>query len=577
MMTLSFRERLKSLFLNDYFIAFLVLVAYLCTNNYIYAWDDQHLEIPLLKHLIDPSLYRGDYYVESLAKNFSSYLFPILAKFIKVSQIPTVYFILFLFARYMMFFFVFKLCQFISKDKFAALCAVLMFFLTGRTEEFLYRTFSHQELAEGFMFAGIYLFYKERFFLAALIFGLAANIHAIYNLFPMCYMLVFLLLFHPKRWSRTITAGLIFTVSCLPFLLWQIPRSLHDKIAVAPIPVADWMPIYLRSCPQNLLFSDTPWNEAIKNIPFLINQLEPYVFVLLLYIFLVIVSPVFRKDKKAHVIVWVGMLFIIFSTVFTYVIPSRFILDLNLLRNEQYIRWLLMAYTAMWAVRVAREAKPWQVILAAVMFLFIGFNNWIYFVPKLHKNIWVMAAMAVVAVVLWRNFWPKFEGIFRKSLIFIPLLGAFIAFCIFHYNYLQVRDHGEGFWQLQRNWVDMQMYVRDHTPKDAFILTPINTDMGGFRIHSERRVVVCGRDCGIVGFDYPATLEWSRRMEDLKDFVVMTNSSVDKAIFTAIFKYKVDYIVFMNYYAPKEDNPILKKMYQNGVFSLFKVTVNAKN
>ena len=80
---------------NEFFIAFLLLVAYLLTNSYIYGWDDQHLEIPILKHLIDPSLYKGDYYVESLTKYFTSWLYPVLAKFITIKQIPTAYLVLF--------------------------------------------------------------------------------------------------------------------------------------------------------------------------------------------------------------------------------------------------------------------------------------------------------------------------------------------------------------------------------------------------------------------------------------------------------------------------------------------------
>jgi len=44
-------------------------------------------------------------------------------------------------------------------------------------------------------------------------------------------------------------------------------------------------------------------------------------------------------------------------------------------------------------------------------------------------------------------------------------------------------------------------------------------------------------------------------------------------VITAIVKYKVDYIVFMAYYAPREDNAVLKKLYQNEAFSLFKVLI----
>jgi len=90
------------------------------------------------------------------------------------------------------------------------------------------------------------------------------------------------------------------------------------------------------------------------------------------------------------------------------------------------------------------------------------------------------------------------------------------------------------------------------------------------------KVVVCTRDCGIIGFDYPATVEWSKRMQDVKGFVVMTHNTneVTQAVVNAIVKYKVDYIVFMKYYAPTDNDPHFYRMYTNEVFSLFKVRVN---
>lgn len=571
----TFKIDLRKFLSNDAVLAAFFLIAYLCTNSYIYGWDDQHLEIPLLKHLIDPSLYKGDYYVESLAGNFSSYFYPLLAKCISVDQIPSVYFVLFLISRYFSFLFIYKIWHYLSKDRFIAVCAVMMFMVLGRTEEFLYRTFSHQTANEAFLFAGLYFFFKERYFLAAFVFGIAANIHAIYNLFPMLFMLSFLLIFHPQRWSMFFKTGGVFTAASLPFLCWQIPRSLQDKLTGTAVPVSEWMPLYFQSCPQNFLFFDTPLVKALADKAFLFKSLEPYMFVFVLYVFLLFVLRDFRKDKKTHVLIWFSFALIIFSCIFTYVIPSRFVLDLNLLRCEQFIRFMLMGYTAWWAVKVVREGKPWQALAAAMVFLFIGFGSWSVFLVKLQKYALVLAGMAVVFILLQFRLLSKWEHLLRKALIILPLLGGFAGFCMFHYNYVQIKKTGGGFWQLQRNWEDMQRYVKKHTPKESFILTPINTDMGGFRIQSERKTLVCIRDCGIIGFDYKATLEWRRRMDDLRTFIVMAEKPVEPSLLVGIFKYKVDYIVFMNYYAPKEDNPIMEKVYQNEVFSLFKVKLRS--
>ena len=95
--------------------------------------------------------------------------------------------------------------------------------------------------------------------------------------------------------------------------------------------------------------------------------------------------------------------------------------------------------------------------------------------------------------------------------------------------------------------------------------------MGGFRIHSERKPLVCYRDCGIIGFDYAAAVEWNKRINDIKSFKIYTGDRVDDAVLIAILKYRVDYVVFMKYYGPEGDTAKFKKLYENEVFSLFKV------
>ncbi len=557
----------KRLFQNDFFLAFCFLVAYLCTNSYIFAWDDQHLEIPLLQHLIDPSLYKGDYYVEGLAKNFSSFLYPILAKLIKTDQIQPTYLVLFLFARFWMFFWVFRLWSLISKDRFVAAMAVLMFFLMGRTEEFLYRTFSHQEFSYIFMFAGIYYFYKERFLLAALWFGLGANFHAIYNLFPFAYMTGYLLLFHKDRFKLIGQSFLIFIIFSIPFLSWQIPHSLHRDVGTPPT-FAEWLPIYLIACQQNFLFWTSTLKEALTNVPFVLTRMEPYLYLLGLYGFLLAVDKRVRSDKKLIAIFLVTCFFITLAFVFSYIIPSRFFIDLNLLRNEQYLRFMLMGYLTLWAYRIVTQSKPWTAIITAIIFIILSFGTVFQFVPRVLQYKFAFIGFIIIGVLmLFKSQW-KF---LPKLLIAGALLTSFFNYSVYHYYFIQVKTKGMGMWQMHRSWVDMQKYVRAHTPKDALIMTPYDTEYGGFRIFSQRKVLVCYRDCGIVGFDYPAVMEWNRRINDIKGFQMYVNDVPQKAILNGILKYKVDYIVFMNYYQPKENNEVLKKLYQNEVFALYEV------
>jgi len=608
------------LFRNNFFIALLFLIGYLLTNSYIYGWDDQHLEIPILKHMIDPSLYKGDYYVESLSKYFTCWLYPLLAKVITLKQVPTAYLIIFLISRYFMFYWVYRLWLMISGSCFAAVSATLMFFLLGRTEEFLYRSLCHEEFSFIFMFAGLYCFYARQYVLAALIFGIGVNFHAIYNLFPMLYMSAFLLFCHPNRFKMVFWTGFAFVIASLPFLLWQIPISISREVA-HPVPASEWIPLYYLSCPQNFLFADSTLHDVLTNIHVWWDRSAQYLLLTGLYIFNLIFNPLLRKDGKVHAIVGVSWALLGVIYVFDYIHPSRFVLDLNLVRVEQFVHFFLMGYTTIWAVQQVQRGRPWLGLAAALLITATATTSLValFFLtlvaimfsidtavqsPKPWKTlitfIFCIAALYLAQMLMTElktltyipYLWIKFRWVvlgislvtllllfksqvlwLRRLLIIIPLAGSFIGFCIFHYNYLQEKYHGTGFWQLQRNWEDMQRYVRDNTPKDALFLTPYDMEMGGFRIHSERKVLVCYRDCGIIGFNYPAALEWQKRIKDIQEFKVYTDKSVEHAVLTAILKYKVDYIVFMRYYAPKENNSFLKMIYQNEAFSLFQVTV----
>lgn len=607
------------IFRNNFFIAFLLLLVYMATNPYIYGWDDQHLEIPILKHLIDPSLYKGDYYVESAAKYFTSWLYPVLAKFITVKQVPTAYLILFVISRYWMFYFGFRLWLLITGDLFASFCASTAFIYLGRTDEFLYRSFCHEEFSFIFMFAGLYAFYRERYLLAALIFGFGVNSHAIYNLFPMLYMAAYLLFFHPNRFKLIFQTGFCFVLASLPFLLWQIPISISREVA-HPVPSSEWMPLYFLSCFQNFLFGFASYKDVLSNIHLWWANAAPYVLLTGIYIFHLIFNPLLRQDKKLHAIMGTSYLLLGVVFYFDYIHPSRFVLDLNLVRVEQYMRYFMMGYTTLWACEQVRISKPWLAFFSAILVLAFGavdiislfFLILVFMVFTLDGmirrpiNIWRILPGGILLILLFMVFysvglelknssyvniyWPRdmymvlgmlvvsialmFQNNhlwLRRMLLIIPLLGTF-GVCVYnHYQYDDLVAHGSSGWQLQRNWVDMQLYVRDHTPKDALILTPYDMPMGGFRIHSNRKVLVCYRDCGIIGFDYQAALEWNNRIKDIEPFKVFTRDNILPALFKAIIKYHVNYVVFMSYYSPPDNALNLKKIYSNEVFTLFQV------
>lgn len=601
----------------------LILLLFLATNRYILGWDDQHLEIPLLKHLIDPTLYVGDYYVESLARNFSSYLYPILSRIITINQIPSVYLGLYLMSRYFMFFWMFKIWRYCFQNRWIAFIATITLFLGCRTEEFIYRTFSHQEFSYAIIFAGIYAFYRNRFFLAAILLGIAANFHFLYALFPMFYIFIYLVFFHQeKKWKNLLVSSTGFLVAALPFLAWAVPQAIEKRIHSAPTLVEKWIPIFKIACPYNFFFHTYPLSEALPNLHDGLMTAEYLIFIIVIYLLNWLYLPQFRADRKTQAICLGASILLTATFIFSYILPSRFALDLNLIRNFQYLQWILSGYTAYLVVQKIKNNSLFSSLLFGCIFTALALHNLIAVLiiflclilyhavspfneekgaqhphqltilisslilflllfigafpalnaqslSKLIRLLPIFSLLGISAIAL--TFFPKIPKKFRYLFLILPLLYTIGYFGYLNYVFTHNQREGSGFWQLQREWEQMQHYVQRNTPKTATLLVPYDMEMGGFRIFSERSIVASYRDCGIVGFDYAAVKEWQRRINDIQPFQVFTEKSILPAVQTALQKYKVDYIIFMRYYAPERSNRLLRKIFETEIFSLYKV------
>ncbi len=347
--------------------------------------------------------------------------------------------------------------------------------------------------------------------------------------------------------------------------------------------------------------------------------LGPFLVLASLYLYNYFANDHFRQDRKIRAISLCCVIFIAACFFFTYVVPSRISLNLNLIRNEQFLRFFLLGYLVISAARMIQIKDLFWAILAGVVFIaasrkdFFGAvplnlavvlmiylksknPHWEKLKPIMHA---LIAGLVLLSVLQAMNIeWKELSALKWNNpfwLLFIPFLYAAIATCTgktqrgrmvlvllpillmignylgVHYKYYHLSTKGDGFWQMQRNWEDMQHYVQKNTPKDAMLLVPYNMEMCGFRIQSERKILASYRDCGIIGFDYMAAKEWQRRIADIQEFKVFVDPrAIGPAIVNALVKYKVDYIVFMRYYAPG-DNEVVRKIYENEVFALYQV------
>jgi len=607
----------------DWAMALWLLLIFLFVAGYRYGWDDQHLEIPLLKSLIDSALYPNDYYVQSLKNHFPGYFYSLLARFITLEQIPAAYLFLYLASRYFLLFWMYKFWHLVSKDKIAAFMCVFVMFGLARVPEFFYQTFSHQEFTLALVFWGLYLFYTDRFIMASAILGIAANFHAVYSVLPMSYLIVYLvlkknLIFFRKAFLATLT--FLFFASPIIVLIIQ-KRIVAGTAPEAGITGINWLELYRIYCLQNFPFSGVSLSYLFKSpLNWLIGA-QKEILLLSLFLLNFFFNPQFRKDAKARSIVTGALLLLSVSYYFTYLQPSRFVIDLNFIRSIQFLSFLLSGYTVLLALellhcnnffltllsstavsflilepildttvvillfltlcrssigQIGEKRQTW-LASAAVLFSFISLSFLIYRVihlPAIGKTFIATLLTLIVFISLWSCKKHPPSQIFPHWLLLVPLTGVFLFLVHNHWRiYTLETKAASGFWKLQRDWVQLQKYVQANTPQEAVFLTPHDTEMGGFRIFSERTTVFCDRDYGLIGFDYAAAIEGLKRQHDVEPIKVRVSEPLTKeTVIRPVLKYHVDYVAFMRYYAPQDNlGGVYEKVYENATFSLHKI------
>lgn len=624
--------RLKNFISSSWMIAGYLLILFLITTPYKFAWDDQSLELPLLKRLIDPTLYPGDYFVDGLVKNFSSFLYPILAKFITISQIPCVYFVLYIIVRYFLFFWMYKIWHELSKEKITAFACVFSMFAVLRIGEFFYRTFSHQEFALAFVFAAIYCFIKNRFFLASLILGIAANFHGLYSLFVMFFVGVYLMFSIRKHgFKKLFLSPAIFCIGALPFFIWAIKTHLTSPAATLDQNILPWPKLFYLSCPQNFFFPFSPFikfSAFFKEPLLFLHGFEQYIFLLLLTTILLCFLPAFRSNRHIQLSCAGAWFMLLLCFLFTYVHPSRTALNLNLFRNTQFLNFFLTGFFVIFFKR-AIEEKPihcWILVLfslfilkfkspislcalSAVFFAFTAnsmkeketfFKKIIFWGSAGLSLLWLAAtciliehyirtemitslqkpfvyiATGLTFLVYIVFIVSKTSSVKYSRLIFIfPLCLIFCQSIVFRIYRGHIETSGENFfWDLQNAWEEVQLATKNKTPPDALLLVPHNMAMGGFRSLSERSVIASSRDKDIIGFDYAAAEEWAKRIAVIRPFAVEADYSFDEilqVVQSAIFNYNVTHIVFMTHAFNTSYEEFIELLYHNKYFVLGRV------
>ncbi len=213
-----------------------------------------------------------------------------------------------------------------------------------------------------------------------------------------------------------------------------------------------------------------------------------------------------QRDRMALVFAVVVLALWVPATVFSEVVPVRQVILAGLFRSTKLAFLLGLVYFAHHErTRFAGPAREVAVgVLALAAFLALRLD----------------ARLIVVFALGAAHFLPVSDVGGRRLLSKAPVLAALGVLVLAFVGAvgLQCSDRARGglpWWGgVSPAWRDVQVWCREHTPRDAVLLTP--PSLQGFRCFSERAIVGDYKDGAPHMYNPPSFLEWWRRMEEME-------------------------------------------------------------
>jgi hypothetical protein len=562
-------------------LSVLLAIAGTIVTGYRFGDSNHGITVPILKRLMDHTLYPGDVMVAT-AEKFPTVFYRALAFVLPdPGAIPAAFFVLYVIAIAATLAGAYRIGRWAGGPWAGLLC--LLFAVPvriGLAGEALYRVaFSHSHLASALTIWAIVWFLEGRRLLPLLVLSLGAYNHLLYSVYVLVPMTLVVLLEGWERGDRRRT-GVLLAVAALPLVplaIWALSRG----VAMTP----EWLDLLrLRS--------------AHHSFPsFFGADLPDAVALLALAVLAASRAPADRKRLFALFLAGTALQFVL-GTVFTEYWPVKAVLQYQPHRTWRFLLLLLRAMAAAGVVdgyragglsRVAAlatgvilflpgleallplavlaqsavgrpSAAPWaRLFSVGIVASLTGWDDRPVVDTLTNENIrllmhpLVLAAAALgVVVASARDASPRTRQVLTAATAALTLVF------LLPYAYRVARTRWEsGSWRATQNW------VRENTPRDAVLLTPPKE--AGFRVFSERTIVGEWKDGTQQYFDDAFVRVWGDRMEVLGDEYARLP---DEELLALARRFGARYIV-----TPRRNRPrALPRLYDNGSFEIYSAT-----
>ena len=570
----------------------LLAVASTGWRGYRFGGSNQSLQIPLLKHLAEPELYRHDPVLSSF-EGYPSFFFHALVPAVQAAGLAHVYFFLYIAAHLASLAALLALARRLFASSAVGLVAAFLYIgaVPSLGAEFTYwPRLTHAHVAGAVLLWALYFHLRDRPRLAWALAGIAFDIHALYAL----HVAVLMAADSAWRWrERGLRAlaldGVVFVGLAAPALLWILGR--HDPVSSAEWPL--WLEIMRRRSGPHTFPLSVPAGVYVR------------------YLLLLAAAglawraapldgprrPVLRYALAVAALCAIGF-------VFSELLPVRRVIEAQLLRST---KWLTV-FVLLWIARLIVDSWSWGGLARmAGGFTFAGLlaqqPAWLvlglalYLVAHAHRFplpalvlggvSLVLAAVsqaaplperlglhplmlalesalerpAVIACIVGFAVWRAASDLPGRAgrLVSLAAAAGALAFALpwMYREHLQVVD--------AEPWNDVQSWAREHTPRDAVLLTPPHRE--GFRVFSDRAIVGEWKDGTQQFFSWAFAREWEVRMRDVGADDAAAYDALGAARLAEIAqRYGADYAVVS---APSALG--FDRVYENEEFAVYRI------
>ncbi len=584
--------------------------------GYGFATGDHAVQTPFIKHILNPDLYPNDPMIAT-AKGYTTFFPHFIALLIKIFRnMRVIYFTVHLTAMFFFMLVVYKLSLLLFNNKAAAIiCLFFMFskkLVLGKSG-IHYTSMDHSFIIFPLALSGVWFFLKERRAIGFAIVGLAFNFQGLTATYAFSMLALFTFSDAvAKSWryyrggdseidirevwlKHTLFPVGMFLAFALPTLTWSMLKT------GGPI-TDEWLKIFKTRSPHHSFpFS---WSE---------QSYVNYLLFLALGALGLCHSPDRRFHNKIMTFVLAVVILCGIGVVFSEYHPVKLILRTQLFRSTTYVTVFCLLYisnylASSWGKSGIHKAAiilsfltlsfslSYYNLVVLVLVLFI-LAEWV--LPQKDRSsphfgilLFVLFALILRIYVPHNSFPEKFNldalsGFLRKLFedpllvvmlclaivlawkdrISLPALrkvviGVVVLVLALYVVPSSFRRFHPANWS-KSNWTDVQLWAKGNTPIDTTFLTPPYSQ--GFRIFSERPIVVDWKDGTQQYFDSEYGYEWWERIQ----MVGGSSRNYDKmteAEYTAVAKrYNASYLV-----VPASRTLNMEEAYRNNGYAVYR-------